>query len=291
MCNFGLYQFFKMSKTNRSSQPNSDVYVAKLSFWQAILSAIIGGIITLGGIYIAQEKSDEKKDEKEKIQINVVPKQNPTLVEELPIEENNTDDYNLIKDISVFDLRNWKYTPEIYQNQRYSPVNYTNYLHVKKLKPVDYIVAHYSTSGYAIDMRCITHIADFFVQKDQEKFHQKSREKQYALKIDVSKVPVGKEFLIVLEGTYWNSFNDTIHGDASTYTDKEVLGMEELGLIVLFPERKPFRNIDYFNTVGDKEETSYLSNSSKYEDKKKRFVYWSIFERSPNNHYTIKWDW
>lgn len=269
--------------------PNPVVEIAKISMRQAIIVALI---TTVGGIttgYFLNSK-DEKKIDTEQPKV-VVPAQTPISVDKLP-SDNNNDDYQLIKDISIFDLRNWKFTPDSLNDRRNSPVNYINYLHVKKLKAVNYITAHYSTTGYCIDMRCITHPAPVFVKKEKpDKFHERPTDQEYAIQIDVSKVEVGKEFLVVVEATYWNSFNDTILGDASTYTDKEVNGMEELGLIVFFPNKKPFSELSYFNTPESGVETFYLSNSTTFPDVNKKFIYWSIKERQPNNHYTVKWKW
>jgi hypothetical protein len=276
-----------INPTNNSN--DSGLELAKISMRQAIIVALI---TTVGGVLTGYFASVGLRNKEEKPPaIAVVPDQKPVEVDELP-KESNDDDYELIKDISIFDLRNWKYTPEEDKNTKYSAVNYTNYLHVKKLKPINFITAHYSTSGYGIDMRCITHPAPVFKKKEvPDAFHDKPNDKEYAIQIDVSKVEVGKEFLIVVEATYWNAFNDQNKNDASTYTGKEVKGMQELGLIVFFPDNKPFKEMEYYNTPENGEETPYLSNSTIFPDKNKKFIYWSIKERLPNNHYTLKWTW
>jgi hypothetical protein len=274
--------------------PTSQIKLAKITMWQAILVAVI---TTLGGIatgYFASGGFTKKEEKKDEVQLpkGSVPSVQPIEVDSLPKEINN-DDYILLKDISIFDLRNWKYTPDSLKNKKNSAVNYTNYLHIKKLKPINFITAHYATSGLQIDMRCITQPAPFFKKKDKpDKFHSDSTEKEYAIQIDVSKMELGKEFLVVVEATYWNSFNDTSKNDASTYTEKEIKNMEELGLIVFFPENKPFKNLSYYNTPFETGvESSYISNSTTFPDVKKKFIYWSIKEREANNHYTMKWDW
>jgi hypothetical protein len=285
----------KKNDTQSNSSGNNPVELAKITMKQAVVVALIttlGGIVTgyfASGAFQKREDGNKKADTEQSKA--VVPAGTPYVVDSLPPEINN-DDYKLIKDISIFDLRNWKYTPDSLQNGRNSPVNYTNYLHIKKLKPLKFITAHYATSGYCIDMRCITHPAPVFQLKEKpDKIHDKSGEKEYAIQIDVSKVEVGKEFLVVVEATYWNSFNDTLEGDASTYTEKEVNGMEELGLIVFFPDKKPFKELSYFNSTEEGIETSYISNSSTFPDVNKKFIYWSIKERQPDNHYIMKWKW
>jgi hypothetical protein len=173
------------------------------------------------------------------IEAYVVPEQSKTKVDSLP--KPTYGEYKLIKDISIFDLRGWKPVPEDEINSKYSPANYINYLHIKKTKPIDKIVAHYATGGYDIDLRCITHNYKTFQQTPGSDDHP--GEKYYAIEIDVSGVPLNEEFLVLIEATYWNGFNNIITESASTYTDKEIEGLEELSLIVLLPYDKPIKDV------------------------------------------------
>ncbi len=217
----------------------------------------------------------------------VVPPVSPKMVSQLP--ESSADEYfDIIKDISVFDLRAWKPTPPEQQQKRYSPVNYINYLHVRKKKQTAKFVAHYATGGYAIDLRCITQEADIL----QKASASHADEKAYSVEVNVEREPVGSEFLVVIEGTYWNGFANPKEETASTYTDRDISMLGELALVVLFPEDKPFKGFDLLTKrEGADHYSHYLDNSRQYADEQKRFIYWSIRGREPNAHYRIRWDW
>lgn len=277
------------SKTQSSNGETSEVKVAKVAMWQAITVALI---TTIGGLLVGYYSNSKKSedDSKEEKPVVVVPKQNTNVVKSLP-DENNADLYELKKDVSIFDLRQWRQTPDSLKETRYSPCNYTNYLHIYKTKPLKNIVIHYGTSGYAIDMRCITNKYEFY-EKEKPDFHDGKKVKEYALVVDVSGIPLNQEFLIVVEATYWNGFNNLTEEDASTYTDEEIHGLDELGLIVFFPENKAFKEAyKYDRSNAENKEDTYRGLENYYQDRNKKFIYWSIKERQPNHHYRLGWTW
>lgn len=275
----------KTAKNNLKS--DKEIVKARIKMWQAIVVAFI---TTIGGGLLGYGIKKSGAEPITKSPLMSVPISNTvTIVDNLP-DENNIEDYQLLKDISIFDLRQWRFTPDSCKNRRFSPANYTNYLHVKKTKDLDKIILHYATSGFAIDMRCITH--SYTVEQRKKPLqHDGKNVKEYAMTVDVHNVAIGQEFLIVIEATYWNAFNNLNGDDASTYTDEEVSGLNELGLIVFFPESKPFKQaerIDRDTKSGN--EQSYRGHDEFYTDDKK-FIYWDIRERSPNHHYELRWTW
>ena len=217
----------------------------------------------------------------------VVPPASVRQVNELP--SNSPEGTELLKDISVFDLRSWVPVPPRDRERRVSPVNYINYLHIRKTHNISSYVIHYGTAGYAIDLRCVTHECSVL---QREPSPQHLGQKEYAVAVDVSNEAVGKEFLIVIEATYWNGFGDAANESASTYTDHDIGPLGELALIVLFPESKPFKEYRLLEG-GDNANTPrvYRGSHSLYPDVNKRFVYWSIQERKPDQHYRLEWTW
>ena len=195
----------------------------------------------------------------------------------------------LLKDISVFDLRAWVPVPARDLDRRLSPVNYINYLHLKKTGAADKYIIHYATSGYAIDLRCITHE---FAVLQREPSPQHTGAKEYALSVDTSREQIGQEFLIVVEGTYWNGFSNPTIEEASTYTDRDISPLGELALIVLFPETKPFTQYTLLAGKSDSDSTvPYRGLHALYADANKHFIYWSIHDRDPDHHYKLQWTW
>ena len=211
----------------------------------------------------------------------------PAVTPVAKLKEPEGDAFRLLRDISIFDLRSWKIVPPTLRSERISPVNYINYLHVKKIRDADTFIAHYSTSGSAIDLRCITHNANI----TQKRISDPVANKSYAVEVDVSSVPLNREFMIVIEGTYWNSFQNAEEETAGTYIDPDGKELEELALIVLLPESKPATQPERFTGDDDSKDRPYRFDESFYADREGRFIYWSIKERQVGRHYYVKWRW
>lgn len=141
-------------------------------------------------------------------------------------------------------------------------------------------------------MRCIS--SDYkILKRDQPDEHKNEiAYTEYQVEIDVSKFPLNKEFLLVVEGTYWNGFSNLKTEDASTYTDDEIDSLQELAIIVFFPENKPFTKYELLTSEENQNEKSYRGpTTSFYADKTNRYIYWNIAEKEKNKHYKLKWEW
>src|SRR5215216_1876086 len=211
----------------------TDVKVARISALQAVTVALITAIGAAFTGYIARGAGEKPPA----IQVVPVPDQ---ITKTSKLADSSSPGISILKDISIFDLRSWRQVPPDQVDKRYSPVNYINYLHVKKTRPEKRLIAHYATGGSAIDLRCITHGAKIYLREDPEE-HAGSEVKEYAVEVDIEDVPVGKEFLVVIEATYWNSFQDPLNESASTYTDDDIDELNELALIILLPESKTLK--------------------------------------------------
>jgi hypothetical protein len=242
--------------------------------------------------------------------VNVIVQGYPTVppspaeqVQTLPKETKMTDDFQTVRDLSVFDLRAWQPTPDKAPDggrpERFSPAHYINYLVVRRLtetgsrRKVEY-VAQYGTEGSAIDLRCLTHLADL-KEKTSGLPKDKAKGKQYAISVDVTREPVGKDFLILVEATFWDGFQGQPLEEASTYTDGDTLATSEIALSVIFPAQKPFQDLQFFEGFetpdGGLSESEYSGQSFPYREKEKRYVYWNITERKPKHFYTLRWNW
>jgi hypothetical protein len=252
--------------------------------WITAAGAVASALLTFAGTSYIRPLIFPAKVNTEK---HFVPPAHPTVVDKLP-DESGDEFFDLIKDISVFDLRSWKPTPTEAKGSRYSPVNYINYLHVRKKQPAKTYVAHYATGGYAIDLRCITQQANVLQSVSSDHPGQKA----YSIEVDIEREPVGSEFLIVVEGTYWNGFANELEESAETYTDRDISKLGELALVVLFPEVKPFSTFELLTKRSDSQEYKpYVDNSRFYADRNNQFIYWSVRGREPNSHYRMKWKW
>jgi hypothetical protein len=266
----------------------------KLAARETLLGAIIGAVAVLAAAVlpglIRQDPPAAVAVSPPIVKVEIAgavvpPPKEVTPVQEL--KEPEGDAFRLLRDISIFDLRAWKVVPAALKMQRISPVNYINYLHVKKVRAADTFIAHYSTSGSAIDLRCITHNARI----SQRQISDPVAPKSYAVEVDVRSVPLNREFMIVIEGTYWNSFQNLSEETAGTYVDPDGQQLEELALIVLLPESKPFKRTDRLTGDEKSNDIPYRGDESFYADREGRFIYWSIKEREVGRHYYVKWAW
>jgi hypothetical protein len=254
-------------------------------------------LITASGGYFAASVNQEKSP----LSTNVVPPAtNVRTVDVRTAEhfgEQSDEAFSLLRDMSIFDLRSWRPVPESEKkNKRYSPVNYINYLHLKKVRPANIYYAHYDTPGSIIDLRCITHPAKIItIEKSEE--HPGENWKEYIVEADVSEIPLNEEFLIVIEATYWNLFQNLAEEEASTYTDQDITALGELGLIVFFPASKPFKKYSLWSRVKPtanttNKEKQYISPTVIYADTEAgRFIYWNITTRQSDHYYKLKWAW
>lgn len=270
---------------NKKDKRDPSVEVAKISAWQAIVVALITLVSSVTGTYFVTRANIQRPQPG----TQVVPPPVTTKTVEA-FGEMSDAAFQLLRDNSIFDLRSWRQVPESEKDNRYSPANYINYLHVKKVKPVKNYYARYSTPGHhIIDLRCITHHAQI-LRREQPKEHP--GENEYAIEVDVSEMPVNQEFLIVIEATYWNIFQNQKEEMAATYTDEDITALGELGLIVLFPENKPFTGYSLWSHPNTNErDEQYILPSILYPDKGGKFIYWSITTRKTNSTYTLKWTW
>lgn len=270
-----------------NTKKNVAIGVAIVTAVGVVAAAFFTSLGSTISAYITSRGSNKGND---RINVIVVP---PAQVTEVPKlkEETGADEIETLRDISMWDLRGWKSVPTEGENSRYSPANYVNYLHVRKVRPASIYRAHYATNGSLIDLRCITHQYNLLLQQGGAGGYAHPGEKTYEMDIDVTNVAVGEEFLIVVEATYWNSFQGTQRQEIETYTDKDMKHMDELAIFVLMPESKPFRNPLRCARTADKECVSYGGHERFYTDKDGRFMYWGIDERLPDRHYQLSWDW
>lgn len=265
------------------------VTLAKITAVQAIAVALIAvlgtGISGITGYIIAKEKSPAAP-----VVTTVVPP-NSNIKTVPKLNEESDEGFQTLRDISVFDLRGWKQVLPSETNPRVSPANYINYLHVKKTHEAKIYRAHYDTSGTAIDLRCITHEAQI-LQEAIPIEHEGQKVKEYEVDVNIEDIPIDKEFLIVIEGTYWNSFQNLSEESASTYTDKDIVQLDELSVFILLPENKPLKGYNLWSqSTGPSEKNEFRGDNRLYVDRGGRFLYWSIGERKPDHHYQVTWTW
>jgi len=245
-----------------------------------ILALIIGGIVGWAIFGLLPGKA--------LAEVPVVP---PGAVEEREaLPTSGPEELIIPSDVSVFDLRFWKpVPPDRTFNSPVSPVNYSNYLRVIKKKAVDRLYAHYATSGLKIDLQCATH-SYRVMRKRQQDIHE--GEKEYAIEIDISKEPMGKSFLVLVQATYWNGFRNRSREDAMTYIDKDSAVPDDLSLILLLPQKKPVQHLQLDQSSDEGENwIPYPNQDEAYRDPEGLYAYWGVRSKKAGNHYRLTWTW
>ena len=187
--------------------------------------------------------------------------------------------------------------------RKISPARFINYLHVVRKPNADRIyVAHYTTSGYGIDLSVVTHrLVGGFPKKVRHTaaMHDAKDEEQYALEIDVGDEPPGSEFLVIVEGIYWNGFRKPTE-DAATYADDELVkpgpggSTGELAILIIFPPQYPPTNLQYWQFKNDESKTEpnrAYSLPLISRDPIRPYLWWSIKTFQEGYHYQVTWDW
>ena len=96
----------------------------------------------------------------------------------------------------------------------------------------------------------------------------------------------------MIEGTFWNSFQNLTQESASTYTDKDIAQLDELSLFVLLPENKVLKGYSLWSQkTGSAAKSEFRGDNRLYADRVGRFLYWNTGERKPDHHYELTWTW
>ena len=198
-------------------------------------------------------------------------------------------DVRTLQDVSVFDLRGWHRPPAGATGRDGSPAGYVNVLRMRKLRDVQQDVSHYATSGTVIDLSCLT----LTCAAERARFREHDASwTEYALKADISHVRRGDEFLLVVNGTYWDGFrNDTLES-ADTYLDYDGDPDTQLSLVVLFSPKKPGR-IVRLDRVDDKTSATFPIPflGVVAADTPRTVFRWDVAHPVRGSHYVATWRW
>ncbi|MGB0065696.1 MAG: hypothetical protein WBP85_14735 [Terracidiphilus sp.] len=212
---------------------------------------------------------------------------------------NHTDNpaFEVVRDVSLLDLRESQ-TASWYSRlltwlhirsnkQRIQPSVLKKYLIVRKLAPADNFQMAFATSGL-LDVHCVTHSATYQNSKTIEGSQVTDGWNVIA---DVSTVPVGTEFEIAVEATYWNAFNGDGGDDFTTHARKQD-APEDISIFLLFPQDKPMKNIavtEYSPDGGT--ESPFQGSMREWRGPAGQSYYWTTTNLRPGYYYKFTWKW
>ncbi len=212
---------------------------------------------------------------------------------------NNTDNpaFLVVRDVSLLDLRDsaaaswysklliWLHLSN--RKQRVRPSELKKYLVVRKLAPADTYQMPFATTGL-LDVRCVTHNA---IYQNSKTIEGSTETDGWNVIADVSTVPVGSDFEIAVEATYWNALNGEAGDDFTTHARKQQ-EPEEVSAFLLFPQDKPMKDIYVTEYPPDGGSGNRFQGMLReWRGAEGQSYYWTTTNLRPGYYYKFTWKW
>jgi hypothetical protein len=244
-----------------------------------IITAISGALATVGAAYVTDAGFTEARD------VRVTPAQAATIVPTLA--DPTYDGVEIMKDVKIIDLRGRvPVPPEKKTSDKISSATWVRYTLMKKLKEKHFVEFESATTGAGIDARSLTHAYELITTK-QPHFHGGLQVKPVVLKIDISNEPVGQEFLVINEMTYWNAFT----GEDADWAAMHRVQNEEIAMVVLFPEGKPVQSYEFLHYKQGMQPEPFRGSHKFYVSNNKLVLFWGPEDLKRDSVYQVRWRW
>jgi hypothetical protein len=244
-----------------------------------IVTALSGALATVGAAYVTDAGFAKARDAR------LTPVEAATIVPTLadPIY----DGVEILKDVRIIDLRGRvPVPPEKKTSEKISSATWVRYTLMKKLKEKSFVEFESATTGAGIDARSLTHRYELITTK-QLHFHGRTPVKPVVVKIDISNEPIGREFLVISEMTYWNAFT----GDEADWAAMHRVQNEEVAMVVLFPEDKPVRSYQFLQHEKGAQPEPFRGRHRSYVSENGLVLFWGPEELKRNFIYQVQWRW
>jgi len=244
-----------------------------------IVTALFGAVATISTAYVTHAGFAAAKDPR------VTPAEAPTIATTLadPVY----DGVEILKDVKVVDLRGRvAVPPDKKTTDKISPASWVRYTLMKKLKPKDFVEFESATTGAGIDARSLSHRYELITTRNPH-FHRGVPVKPTVLKIDISNEPIGQEFLVINEMTYWNAFT----GEEGDWAAMHRLQHEDIAMVVLFPEDKPVKSSEFLEYKPGGQPEPFRGRHKSYVSENGLVLFWGPEDLKRDFVYEVKWRW
>ena len=227
------------------------------------------------------------------VKAQVVPQQVVKTVDE--IKDPDHTGFTFVRDLSVLDLRGSTGQPLLKHlgfltQGRTNPASLINTMVIRKNKPLDTISFTYATSG-SLRARCLTHQCDERRAMQLDEHASGILKETWELTAKITEVPVGQEFTLITEVTYWNAFDGSSKQWFATYANAQSEN-ESLAIALLFPDGKAFSRYDPFQYPhGSPQAQPAQGNMRLVPGVANNTLYWEIFQSQSNYTYEIHWEY
>ena len=161
---------------------------------------------------------------------------------------------------------------------------------VKTDQASDSVQFEFGTTGPHLSPRALTHNASLVKDTSGTHVHgSDTLRTTWRVQVDISQEEVGVPFLIVTEATYWNGFSGE---DAEWAAITAQSGTEEVAIIILFPELKPYETFELracphgSSTCGQ-----WFGESVVVPSQNGKAFVWKIRDPEPEYTYQVHWTW
>jgi hypothetical protein len=282
---FGAYLVWIEIRKSSSSEILREIsfFGIKIKCGRAVLIIILGGLLFMSPSLLAYAKY-------EGFNPGIVP--SPKDFQVLSVASLESPDYTnfeILKDTRVIDLRSRKKVPDNKAKEMFSPVTWVRYTLLKKKKQATTISFHFATTGTGLSPRSLTH--RYILKKLNEPTLLGGGElkTQWEVEVDISEHGIEEEFMVITEATFWNAFTGEEKEWASIMSDYTI---NELGMILLFPEDKPYKS-HVFKTQqkGEERIEDFHGTLNIFPSPSKQSLSWKIIKPKTNVNYRVHWEW
>lgn len=159
---------------------------------------------------------------------------------------------------------------------------------VQKVNPADSISFTYATSG-KIAARCLTQRCTFKRAESVDQHEAGKLKQTWELTANVQDVPVGEEFAVAVEVTYWNAFDTPEKQWYATYANGQAQP-EDVSVLLLLPQNRPFSSYKLLAYPhGSDKGAPFQGNARIVPGDGNLSFYWEVFSARPNEAYEIHW--
>jgi len=180
-------------------------------------------------------------------------------------------------------LRGWTHLPGV--NGRIRPSRVMHFTVLKTIAASDLVGLRDSTSG-DVDIRCLNYVCE-------KAYIPTPGSVTLGVSVHVESVAVGETFTVLTEETYWNAFSGESGDNFSVTTHSKQVTPEEMSVIIIFPDNKPFGTMDVLEKEpGSSNAHPFQGTSTSMSSQDRKSFYWDHVSPGTGKWtYEMKWTW
>lgn len=198
------------------------------------------------------------------------------------------------KDLRIIDLRSRIPVPKDKKDkkeEKLSPVTWTRFTVMTKdredVNPLDF---EFGTTGILYP-RCLTHEYELFKSLDPHYHGDINLKNTWHVRVDLSEEQVGDyPFLLINEATYYNAFAGE-KSEWASITAQKGAKTELIGMVILFPEDKPFKTYALYEYKHGQMKKPIRSPTTITPSANNLVFVWKIPNPKPGYAYHLEWTW